>query len=119
MPVSYITDEEDGMKRTYFTKTPMMAPREVAIAAVGYVNSKPSHTTSRVTLWYRSQVDHEYLQYMLYAIEDCKETFDMYIGEYKITLKTDYILMPNIPMKVMGYPGLIICRYTGCLLLCR
>ncbi|XP_032685885.1 thyrotropin-releasing hormone-degrading ectoenzyme-like isoform X2 [Odontomachus brunneus] len=110
MPVSHVADEQNGMKRIYFTKTPMIAPREVAIALVANVNSKRSYITSGVTLWYRQQVDDNHLEYMFHTIENCKKIFDTYIGNNKMTLKTDYVLVPNIPMKVMGYPGLVICR---------
>lgn len=111
--MSYIYNEENNIKTTYFTTTPAIAPREVTFAIMQFTSNKTSHMYSRITVWYRVKDDD--LKHMFTAIENCKKVFDMYLGEYNLIQKVDYILISYSPMSIMGYPGLVICRYTGCL----
>lgn len=111
MPVSHTVDEEDGMTRTYFNITPRIAPREVGLAVTQYLIRK-SISTGGMTVWCRAQMD-KYLDDMLVEIAKCKKVFNRYIVTYREMPKTDHVVVPNIPVKVRGYPGLFIYRYIS------
>lgn len=112
MPVSHIDNEEDETQ-TYFAETPIMALREVAIAVIDYAIRRQTRLTSEKIIWCRPQMD-DYLEHLVFAIEACRTTYETYIGEYKTTKsKSDHVFIPNAPIKIMGYPGLIIYRYVG------
>ncbi|XP_032685887.1 aminopeptidase N-like isoform X2 [Odontomachus brunneus] len=114
--ISHIDYDKDETK-TYFEEIPMIAPREVAIAVIDSVIYRQTSLISKEIIWCRQQVD-DYLKYFIFAIKECRTTYNIYIknitynpyiGIYK-TIKLDHVLMPNAPMKIMRYPGLIIYR---------
>ncbi|XP_032685913.1 aminopeptidase N-like [Odontomachus brunneus] len=109
MPISHTVDEKDGMRRTYFDTSLRIAPYEVGLALVQYLNKESSPTNAGTTMWYRQQVG-KYLKHMFAAIEACKRTFDSYIVMLKETPKTDHVIVPNLSMKIRGFPGLVIYR---------
>ncbi|XP_032685888.1 thyrotropin-releasing hormone-degrading ectoenzyme-like [Odontomachus brunneus] len=111
MRISRIVFDENETE-TNFAETPIIALRKVAIAVIDYAIDRQTNLTSEEIIWCRPEVD-DYLKYFIFAIEECKTTYKTYIGKtfYKTTkFKSDHVLVPNAPMKIMGYPGLIIYR---------
>lgn len=104
--------DENGMRWTYFNKTPPISFYQVAIVVID------KNTVSKITLNEKKNITWYTLEYkntIIFA-QHLIDLFDKSLVSYTqvnksdIMPKTDYIVMSKPPMKIIESPGLVIIR---------
>lgn len=104
--VSNIMKEKDGMQLTHFHETVAISTHNLAIAVVDNITTytMPSHLNY---VWYTTEARAS-MQYALNMFRAL--SFYMHLND--VSLKIDHATLPNLPMKSIGRPGLVLYRYT-------